>query len=116
MKTRITSGRPRKNPQGTSLEAFTLWPEHIATIERYMHTHAMGKSEALRAILTQAPAPGAPAAKRAATALRYASAKITETVRPPDAVEAAKQAARARNAERARIRRAKERTAKGRSR
>lgn len=103
--------RPRINPEGTHLEAFSLWPETMAVVKNWMDTHGMNKSEALRAILLASPPPTARAAKRATKTIQQVVATTRQASLPE--WERAKRAAekRVRRATAARKRRAAERAA-----
>jgi len=100
--------RPRVNPEGTQLEAFSLWPDTMAVIRRWMEAYGIGKSEALRAILLAAPEPTSRTAKRATEAAQKVVAKTRQESLPEWQRLKMATEKRARRAEAARRRRAAE--------
>lgn len=69
------SGRPRVNPEGSKIENFMVWPQHMQTIQRWMDTYDLNKSEALRCIIDAAVAPDN---NRARSVVRRAQAQAAE--------------------------------------
>lgn len=70
-------GRPRKNPAGTKLENFMLWPQHMEIVGQWMDALGLSKSEALRCIIDAAVKPQGTRAKGAVRRIQKASAAQT---------------------------------------